>query len=70
MHRTPLSRFRNFGGGGGGGGKGSDTLEHRKADTISLNFRYLDSSPSGKLDSSVWDISKKVPQPPTWINHG
>jgi len=68
--QDPLSRFRNFGGGGGGGGKGSDTLEHRKADTITLNFRYLDSSRLGKLDSSVWDFSKKVPQPPTWINLG
>jgi hypothetical protein len=53
--------------GGGGGQKGADTLAHRKADTITLNFRYLDSSRYQKLDSSVWDFSRKVPEPPTWI---
>src|SRR5216684_4361364 len=68
--QDPLSRFRNFGGGGGAGQKGADTLAHRKADTITLNYRYLDSSRFLKLDSSVYDFSKKVPQPPTWISLG
>lgn len=66
--QNPLGRFGNMGG-GGGGGKG-DTLQHRKADTITLNFRFLDSSRLQKLDSSIQDFSKVVPQPPTWINMG
>jgi len=69
--QDPFSRFRGLGNmGGGGGQKGADTLAHRKADTITLNYRYLDSSRYLKLDSSVWDFSKKVPQPPTWIMLG
>jgi hypothetical protein len=53
----------------GGGGK-SDTLAHRKADTITLNFRYLDSSRLLKLDSSILDLGRKIPRPATWINLG
>ena len=67
--QNPLSRFRGMGGGGGKSGAG-DTLVHRKADTISINFRYLDSSRLLKMDSSVVDFSQKVPQPRTWINLG
>ncbi len=60
-----------MGGGGGGGGRrgGGDSLQHRKEDTITINFRFLDSSRLQKLDSSL-DFSKKVPQPPTYINLG
>jgi len=68
--QDPFSRFRSFGGGGGGRSGGADTLAHRKADTITLNYRYLDSSRYLKLDSSVYDFSRKVPQRPTWINLG
>jgi len=67
--QNPLGRFGNMGGGGSKGGAG-DTLVHRKADTITLNFRYLDSSRLQKMDSSVHDFSRKVPEPPTWINLG
>jgi hypothetical protein len=68
--QSALSRFGNMGG-GGSGGKG-DSLEHRKADTITLNFRFLDSSRYQKLDSSVLDFSRKVqePGPNLWINLG
>ena len=58
-----------MGGGGSKGGAG-DTLVHRKADTITLNFRYLDSSRLLKMDSSIQDFSRKVPEPATWINLG
>jgi len=68
--QDPFGRFRNFGGGGGGRSGGADTLAHRQADTITLNYRYLDSSRYLKLDSSVYDFSRKVPQLPTWINLG
>ncbi|HMI61614.1 MAG TPA: hypothetical protein VK518_11910, partial [Puia sp.] len=63
-----MGRFGNIGG-GGGGGKG-DTLTHRKNDTITINFRYLDSSRLLKLDSSILDVGRKIPRPATWINLG
>jgi hypothetical protein len=65
--QDPTARFRNMG--GGGGHPGSDSLQHRKNDTITLNFRYLDSTRLAKLDSSLV-FYKKVPQPPTYINLG
>ncbi|MHA4810735.1 putative porin [Flavitalea flava] len=68
--QNPLGRFQNMGGGGGGKSGAGDTLQHRKADTITLNYRYLDSSRLLKLDSSILDFSKKVPLPRTWINLG
>src|ERR1700743_1807658 len=66
--QNPLGRFGNMGG-GGGGGKG-DTLEHRKNDTITINFRYLDSSRLTKLDSSIFDFALRIPRPDNWINLG
>ena len=66
--QNPLGRFGNIGGGGGGGKQ--DSLQHRKNDTITINFRYLDSSRLQKLDSSVLDFSRKIPRPNTWINLG
>jgi len=68
LAQNPLGRFGNMGG-GGGGGKG-DTLTHRKNDTITINFRYLDSSRLLKLDSSILDVGRKIPRPATWINLG
>lgn len=65
--QDPTARFRNLGGGGGSGA--GDSLQHRKNDTITINFRFLDSSRLLKLDSSL-NFSKKVPQPPTYINLG
>src|SRR5215469_14026465 len=68
LAQNPLGRFGSVGG-GGGGGKG-DTVQHRKEDTITINFRYLDSSRFQKLDSSIYDLGKKIPRPNTWINLG
>src|ERR1700722_237091 len=64
--QSPLSRF----GGGGGGAKGADTLAHRKQDTITIHFRYLDSSRFNGLDSDILDFGTKIPRPDTWINLG
>lgn len=66
--QNPLGRFGNIGG-GGGGGKG-DTLTHRHNDTITINFRFLDSSRLLKLDSSILDFGRRIPRPATWINLG
>lgn len=68
LAQNPLGRFGNIGG-GGGGGKG-DSLQHRKEDTISINFRYLDSSRYQKLDSSIYDLGHLIARPVDWINLG
>jgi hypothetical protein len=69
--QDPTQRFRNLGNSGGGGKSGAgDSLQHRKNDTITLNFRFLDSSRLQKLDSSIFDYSRKVPQPPSYVNLG
>jgi hypothetical protein len=65
--QNPLSRF---GGGGGGAAKGADTLAHRKTDTITIHYRYLDSSRLNNLDSDILDFGRKIPRPSTWINLG
>ena len=67
LAQNPLQKF---GGGGGGGGKGADTLAHRKPDTITLHYRYLDTSSLYKLDSDILDYGTKIPRPDTWINLG
>ena len=61
-------RFGNIGSVGGGGGK--DSLQHRHEDTITINFRYLDSSKLYRFDSSIFDIGRRLPVRSTWINLG
>jgi hypothetical protein len=65
--QNPLSRFRGM---GGGGSRGGDSLQHRVDDTITINYRYLDSSRLLKLDSSVYDFYQRYPIPPTYIDLG
>jgi hypothetical protein len=65
--QNPMQRF---GGMGGGSSKGADTLEHRKPDTITIHYRYLDSSRLNNLDSGILDFGTKIPRPDTWINLG
>ncbi len=63
------SKFRSQ----GRGGKGSDsTLQHRSGleDSITINFRYLDSSRLKKLDSSIYDFTKKYPLPWSYTDLG
>src|ERR1700743_1339664 len=67
LAQNPLGRFGSMGGGGGGKG---DSLQDRKEDTITINFRYLDSSRYQKLDSSIYDLGNKIPRPNTWITLG
>jgi hypothetical protein len=61
-------RFGNIGAGGGGGGH--DSLQHRKEDTITINFRYIDSSKLYRIDSSILDLGRRLPQKSGWINLG
>lgn len=60
-------RFGNIGSGGGGG---KDSLQHRKEDTITINFRYLDSSKLYRFDSSIYELGSRFPVRSTWINLG
>jgi Putative porin len=69
--QDPLSRMSRMG--RSGGGKGGDTaLQHRTGleDSITLYYRFLDSSRLRKMDSSIYDFSKKIALPPTYIDLG
>lgn len=67
-----IDRARSFGSGFRGGGGGSDTLEHRTGleDSITISFRYLDSSRYRPLDSSINDFSKRFSIPSDYISLG
>jgi hypothetical protein len=56
-------------GGGGAGGSNKDTLQHRdnSVDSITISFRYLDSTRMQKFDSSIYDFTKRFPVP--WYNY-
>lgn len=61
-------RFKQLGGAGNGPG-GTDSLQHRdkNEDSITVSFRYLDSTRTYKLDSSIVDFTKRYPVPATHI---
>ncbi len=64
------------GGGGrspiGGGGGEADSLRHRSGleDSITISFRYLDSTQTYKLDSSIGDFTRRFPIPASNIYLG
>jgi hypothetical protein len=68
--------FRNLTRGGGitsgSSGGSNDSLERRNRfeDSITIRFRYLDSSRNYFLDSSVGDFSRRFPIPYTYHNLG
>lgn len=53
----------------GGSGAGTDSLQHRdkNEDSITISFRYLDSTRNYKLDSSIGDFTRRFPIPATHI---
>jgi len=65
--QDPTAKYRNSMGGKGGA---DSTLKHRVEDSITINYRFLDSSRLRKIDSSVYDFSKKNPMQSTYINLG
>jgi putative beta-barrel porin len=68
--QDPTSRFRSM---GGGGNKGKDTtLQHRTGleDSITISFRFMDSSRLRKMDSSIYDFTKRFPVPWNYIYLG
>lgn len=58
--------------GGGGKSSGNDSLEKRDklADSITISFRYLDTTRNFKLDSSINDFTKRFPIPATHLYLG
>ena len=52
--------------------KGGDSLQHRDryADSITIYYRYFDSTRTRKIDSSINDFSKRFPQPYTYVTLG
>ncbi len=67
--QDPTSRFRSM----GGGGKSKDTtLQHRTGleDSITISYRFMDSSRLRKMDSSIYDFTKRFPVPWNYIYLG
>ncbi|MBL7698169.1 MAG: hypothetical protein JNK79_08425 [Chitinophagaceae bacterium] len=69
----PGGALRRLPGGGGGyrgssGGK-KDSLERRNSlqDSITISFRYIDSSRLQKFDSSIYDFTQRFPVP--WYHY-
>jgi hypothetical protein len=63
---NPLSRLRGV----SSGGAGKDSLQRRKDDTISITYRYLDSSRLQKIDSEVYNFYLRYPLQPTYVDFG
>jgi hypothetical protein len=71
--RRAGDRIRQFGTSVRSGGSGTgDSLQRRnkQEDSITISFRYLDSTRSYKLDSSIGDFTRRFPLPATQINLG
>lgn len=66
------NRLRTVGSGLQSGSSGSDSLQHRNKfdDSVTITFRYLDSTRGYKLDSSIGDFYRWFPLPATYINLG
>ncbi len=64
-------KFRQVGG-SFQSGSGGDSLKQRNKheDSITISYRYLDSSRNYKLDSSIGDFTKRFPLPATYIHLG
>jgi len=57
-----MNRLKGLGNRGGGGGSG-DSLLKRVDDSITINFRYLDSSRAQKFDTVLTDFNRFFPVP-------
>lgn len=74
--QNPLQKYGGRFQGGGGrkaiGGGNNDSLTHRTnlEDSITITFRYLDSTQTYKLDSSIGDFTRRFPIPATNIYLG
>ncbi len=66
------NKIRQVGGAGRVGSGGTDSLRirNKNEDSITISFRYLDSTGTYKLDSSVSDFTRRFPIPADYIYLG
>ena len=67
--QNPLSRIPGAGAFSGGAGKGNDSLKHRTGleDSITIRFRYLDTSRYSNFDSVINDFTRRFPIPYNYV---
>src|SRR5262245_115081 len=65
--QNPIGRLRGLG--NLRMGPGTDSLQHRTGyeDSITISYRYLDSSRYRRMDTSINDFSKRYPIPADYI---
>ena len=69
--RQGAGRIRQMGGGmSGGAGKDSLRRRDKNEDSVTVRYRYLDSTRNYSLDSSIADFSRRYPIPATHIYLG
>src|SRR5215210_4294797 len=73
--QNPLRRLPgagNIGGTRGGGGPGKDSLKHRTGleDSITIFYRYLDTTRYRGFDSSITDFNTRFPIPADYVYLG
>lgn len=61
--QNPLGRFKNMGGGSGGGK--TDSLAHRTGleDSLTILYRYMDTTRYNRFDSGFADFTSRYPMP-------
>jgi len=64
------NRFKGMGGGGSSGG--NDSLRHRTGleDSLTITYRFLDTTRQSKMDSSINDFTKRFPIPAHYMTLG
>ena len=65
--RQGAGRVRQMGGGMSGAGKDSLKRRDKNEDSITVRYRYLDSTRNYMLDSSIADFSRRYPVPADYI---
>ncbi|MFT3827352.1 MAG: hypothetical protein QM731_25715 [Chitinophagaceae bacterium] len=71
--QSGFDRIKSMGSNLGGAGSGSgDSIKHRTGleDSITIHFRYLDSSRLRSFDSALYDFTRYYPAPWTSVNLG
>lgn len=70
--QNPMRRLPGMGGGGMGGGAGGDSLKRRdnNEDSITIWYKFLDTSRVQRLDSSIVDFYKRFPIPANYTYLG
>ncbi|WP_246456977.1 putative porin [Flavihumibacter stibioxidans] len=72
LAQDPMGRLRGMGRMGAGGSKGQDSLKRRDSneDSITIRYRYLDTSRLQMLDSSIVDFYARYPLPVDYTSLG